>query len=345
MTSYGHAEDTLRNYENAVDRFKNFIFNRFQINLDTAPLPFTEIHLWFYFAFSGSYRNYNKGVLLSTMQNDIFAFRKYHKDHNSYLPIIRYPALEELLRGYKNIQKHRTSKAKYHISYHEVKEILTHLLNTGKYEDLVFALAFAQAWLAAMRTGEWDIKDMKRLHTINTLYFSSVTRPFPKTTEYILDIKTSKNWRCGVSTSFTTTGNVFSSPDILNEIINKVIFVNDIHVPPGVDPISCIPKKALLLNLNPDFTIVKPITRARVTAKLDDLVTKLNFDNKLHGYSFRRGFATWAFSQGCPPKLIQIFGRWRSDAYRRYIDYSKADLAQLSLCAAKVLPFDQANLA
>lgn len=40
------------------------------------------------------------------------------------------------------------------------------------------------------------------------------------------------------------------------------------------------------------------------------------------GHSFRRGGTSWAFSSGIPGELIQVFGDWRSDAYKCYLDIS-----------------------
>ena len=37
------------------------------------------------------------------------------------------------------------------------------------------------------------------------------------------------------------------------------------------------------------------------------------------GHSFRRGGATFAFQAGIPSDLIQLYGDWRSDAYKNYI--------------------------
>ena len=40
------------------------------------------------------------------------------------------------------------------------------------------------------------------------------------------------------------------------------------------------------------------------------------------GHFFCRGGTSWAFSMGIPGELIQVFGDWRSDAYKCYLDIS-----------------------
>ena len=40
------------------------------------------------------------------------------------------------------------------------------------------------------------------------------------------------------------------------------------------------------------------------------------------GHSFRRGAASWAFNQGVPGELIQLYGDWSSDAYKLYLEFT-----------------------
>ena len=39
-------------------------------------------------------------------------------------------------------------------------------------------------------------------------------------------------------------------------------------------------------------------------------------------HSFRRGGASWAFRVGVPGEVIQVYGDWASDCYKRYLDLS-----------------------
>ena len=47
-------------------------------------------------------------------------------------------------------------------------------------------------------------------------------------------------------------------------------------------------------------------------------------------HSFRRGAATWAAEVGIPEAQIQTIGRWRSDSYKAYIEYSEEERIRLS---------------
>lgn len=60
------------------------------------------------------------------------------------------------------------------------------------------------------------------------------------------------------------------------------------------------------------------VLRARLGA------AKVTQSHLFRGHSFCRGGTSWAFSAGLPGELIQIFGDWRSDAYKCYLDISMA---------------------
>ena len=49
-----------------------------------------------------------------------------------------------------------------------------------------------------------------------------------------------------------------------------------------------------------------------------------------NGHSFRKGATIWAAEMGIPEGDIQMLGRWRSDSYKVYIEYSKDDQISLS---------------
>ena len=51
-----------------------------------------------------------------------------------------------------------------------------------------------------------------------------------------------------------------------------------------------------------------------------------------NGHSFRslRGAATWAAQVGITETEIQTLGRWKSDTYKAYIEYSDTERITLS---------------
>lgn len=62
-----------------------------------------------------------------------------------------------------------------------------------------------------------------------------------------------------------------------------------------------------------------PISRHIFSNQLQICLTFLGYDPKLYkSHSFRIGAATWAKSQGVSDERIQLCGRWKSDAYKKY---------------------------
>ena len=153
-----------------------------------------------------------------------------------------------------------------------------------------------------------------------------------------------KNWCLGVWVAFDDPKNIFSVPWILNRILQYLISHNNIIVPKGEDPLHFIPKKSTLLNLSVDLRVQRLITKIIVITKLKKLATLIDIlPANINGYSFHCEFASWAFSMGCPPRLIQIYGWWRSVAYKAYLKYQTKQIAQLTLYTSGVLRFSQAT--
>jgi len=86
----------------------------------------------------------------------------------------------------------------------------------------------------------------------------------------------------------------------------------DHHRPPPL-PLFCVGR-----NQQQHFTC------EQVVKSLQDLVMTAGLEQSVwNGHSVRRGAATWAVEMGIPEGDIQILGRWRSDAHKGYIEYSR----------------------
>ena len=63
-----------------------------------------------------------------------------------------------------------------------------------------------------------------------------------------------------------------------------------------------------------------PVTHSYVTSSLKSMMMLIGLDPKFdEGHSFRIGTATSAAARGIPLSVIQNMGRWKSDAFMRYI--------------------------
>ena len=91
------------------------------------------------------------------------------------------------------------------------------------------------------------------------------------------------------------------------------------------------------------FKDQQPLTRERLVSCLRTAISKAGFDPKLYaGHSFRIGAATAAHLNGVEDSTIMTLGRWKSDAYLRYIRTPKEQLAKLSTRIAN--PIDPNNM-
>jgi hypothetical protein len=74
----------------------------------------------------------------------------------------------------------------------------------------------------------------------------------------------------------------------------------------------------------------QPFSRDYVVRCLRVCLTHLGIAGRYSGHSFRRGAATSARLAGLTDHEIQLLGRWRSDAYKRYIEVHPDQLLGIS---------------
>lgn len=68
------------------------------------------------------------------------------------------------------------------------------------------------------------------------------------------------------------------------------------------------------------FQDKSPVSSHYFNQQLKISLNYLDYDTKLYkGHSFRIGAATSAKSKGISDEQIQLLGRWKSNAYRKYI--------------------------
>jgi hypothetical protein len=89
----------------------------------------------------------------------------------------------------------------------------------------------------------------------------------------------------------------------------------------GRDRTSTV-NSAFTLGHNPTGTtaVDSAFTRTKVISRLRAIFLELGVPGNYSGHSFWRGAATWARSIGIPDADLQLLGRWKSDAYKRYIE-------------------------
>lgn len=81
------------------------------------------------------------------------------------------------------------------------------------------------------------------------------------------------------------------------------------------------------------------ITYSMFQAKLKDMISRVGLSSSDYStHSFRRGGATLAFQAGVPADLIQLQGDWKSDSYKKYLNFTLSDKLHVAeLMNAKIL--------
>ena len=62
-----------------------------------------------------------------------------------------------------------------------------------------------------------------------------------------------------------------------------------------------------------------PITHRKYRAEFDQVIESLGFGGGLTPHSLRRGGASWASMQGWSDSRIRAYGRWSSNAFKKYV--------------------------
>lgn len=69
-----------------------------------------------------------------------------------------------------------------------------------------------------------------------------------------------------------------------------------------------------------------PIIYRQFQKILKEYISDIGLNSELYStHSFRRGGASWAFAAEVPTELIQLYGDWKSDAYKRYLKFNLKD--------------------
>ncbi len=73
----------------------------------------------------------------------------------------------------------------------------------------------------------------------------------------------------------------------------------------------------------PSGSTLKPVFYSKFQELFRRNLAEVGLDpSGFSSHSFRRGGASFAFACGVPGELVQLYGDWRSDAYKVYVDFS-----------------------
>jgi len=226
--------------------------------------------------------------------------------------------LERTIQGIKRDHSEPERRTRSPLSRPCLLRILN-CLRPANYDNIALKAAFSLAFAGFLRVGEFTYKQADRdLGPTFSSWFltkGSVTiRASERYMEVILPASKTDPFRKGITLTIAASYDNACPIHAMREF-----FAQDTHRPPHA-PLFCIGRDRQ-----------QAFTREYVVLKLQQLALTAGLgQGTWNGHSFRRGAATWAAEVGISESEIQTLGRWRSDAYKRYIEYSNRERISLS---------------
>lgn len=237
------------------------------------------------------------------------------------------PVLEHVLRG---IKKEHARKAKPTLIRLPITaNILLKIRkiweeDASNFDHIMLWAACCTCYFGFLRSGEICVPSPKEYDPSAHLSISDIAVDrHDKSSMVSLRIKTSKTdpFRQGVTIFLGATGSTLCPVNAL------LAYIHVRGQAPG----------PLFL-----FKDQQPLTRERLVSCLRTVISKAGFNPKLYAeHSFWIGAATAAHLNGVEDSTIMTLGRWKSDAYLRYVRIPKEHLAKLSTRIAN--PIDANN--
>ena len=228
------------------------------------------------------------------------------------------PWLERTLQGIKRDHSEPARCTRTPLTRSHLLHMLYHL-GRSDYDDLMIRVAFMLAFASFLRIGEFTYKaiDLQMGSSFQNWFLTKSCVQFIKSSEHMeLRLPASKTnpFRQGIQLIIAESHNNACPVRAMKQLIAR-----DTHRPPQA-PLFCI-----------GWIAQQPFTREYVVQQLQTIGISSGLGvASWNRHSFRRGAATWAAKVGIPEAQIQTLERWRSDAYKAYIEYSEEERIRLS---------------
>ena len=282
------APNTVRVYTNAIKALRQFcLFHHktFSLPIDVDTLSQFIVHLC------------NQQISHSSITTYLSAIAHEHKMHGLQSPTNAF-IIHKLLTGYRRLSGH-THDTRRPITVNLLESIVNSLQHVcyDTYECLLFSAAFNITFFALLRISEVAVSS--HLSLGYALRFTDVTMLHDKV---CITIRQSKTDQVGKSTKLCVSS--YAKHTICPVHTMKQYLCAR---PNTTNPILFCHKNGASLS------------QFQFSSVLAKSLTHLGIYEHYSSHSFRIGAATTAANRGVPHHLIQKWGRWSSDAYKRYI--------------------------
>lgn len=252
-----------------------------------------------------------------TIKSYLSHLRSLHVDLGLDFHITESPVVQRVIRGIKKVHGEKAKRDRLPITLAILRLFLQQLSPETNSTHCVLTAAYTLAFAAFMRCGEFTFPSAKT--PVNAgihLTRRSITfiPSIEDATHVELNMPASKTdpFRMGVT--------------IL------------VSAAPGAStcPVTALTRLYRLLPLDSGASLFERpgsllFTRSFLIESLRQAIHDIGLDpSKYAGHSFRRGAATQAAIAGYSDHEIQLLGRWRSDAFKLYIDVPRVRILNLS---------------
>ena len=293
----GLAQSTRRSYSSAQQKFIDFCYTSGRLATSGCPCPADEWTLCLFATMlAESLRHSSIKVYLS-------AVRSLHIDQGFADPLINCLRLQRVVKGIKRLQGVKSSLTRLPVTP-DILAVVRSSLDLTAYDDCMFWAACTLAYFGFLRSAEFTVPSTSSFDTRTHLAVADITvDSLVQPSCLRVHIKASKTdpFRQGC---FIYVGQG-------STVLCAIQAVLDYLALRGKTP-------------GPLFLLSngQPLSRQLVTDRLRSIIQSAGLPGNYSSHSFRIGAATMAAKAGLPDHLIQVLGRWRSDAYKQYIQTS-----------------------
>jgi hypothetical protein len=214
-----------------------------------------------------------------------------------------YPRVRMILDGYKRLHPPTTRRKKFRVTTAILRRLQPHVRRSHK-EQVLWAL-IVTAVQGLFRLGEL-VDSAEHGH----LTWASYRRCGATAAAIFLPNSKTDYMRRGIEIYLAQVEEQICAPPLLDALRSQATLSEPMFAVNGY-----------------------PATRSMVLGFTAELLKRAGIKSSATGHSFRQGGAQSLFDAGVSIEDIKIFGRWRSDAFRRYIEMS---LERVSTCHARM---------
>ena len=263
-------------------------------------------------------------VKYGTITGNLGAIKKLAVLTNNHVDFRKFRILKCTLKGIRKLKGDKIQKPKTSITLDMLNHVLK-LLDPNRKDDCVLMTSFLMAEYGLLRGSEFCYKKdyPGRALFLNNLEFL----PNWKSCMFIrLTIRASKTdvFRKSFRVHYSRTNSKYCVVTLVFRLLRHygIVSFQDFQ----------LNRHRLLFT----FDNGRPLTITKATFALKKLCKFLNLPGDFSLISFRKGGATTLRMLNCPDHVIQTLGRWKSDAFKRYVFITPWILARIHRAMSRV---------